>query len=117
MELRDFVIGEEFFTATGKWRCTDVGTRTVAAIMIYPEDIQGSPTWYEGPPYAVLEHVFDENDIRGCESSIAAYEKTHGVKPGEHGVHRVTFAPPQVSGVPMRSLEEEHRDIEKAQRY
>lgn len=28
----DFQIGIEFFTETGKWRCTDVGTRVIVAI-------------------------------------------------------------------------------------
>ena len=57
MRHGDFRIGLEFMTDTGRWRCTDVGTRTVIAIKLdRPED----PTWYLGPPYAVAEHVFDE---------------------------------------------------------
>ncbi|WP_245421777.1 hypothetical protein [Rhodoplanes serenus] len=63
MALSDFSIGCEFLTATGRWRCTDIGTRTVTAIRL---DLDHDPSWYEGPPYAVPEHVFDEYDLEGC---------------------------------------------------
>lgn len=43
-------------------RCTDIGTRTIIAIKI-----ENEPDWYyEGPPYGVVETVFDEFDIDGC---------------------------------------------------
>jgi hypothetical protein len=64
MEHSDFSIGTEFMTATGRWRCTDVGTRTIAAIKL---DLDHDPFWYNGPPYAVVEQVFDEYDFEGCE--------------------------------------------------
>jgi hypothetical protein len=64
MKHSDFKIGFEFLTETGRWRCTDVGSRTVAAIRL---DLDHDPAWYDGPPYAVLEHVFDEDGIEGCE--------------------------------------------------
>ncbi|MFL9828571.1 hypothetical protein [Rhodoplanes sp. SY1] len=63
MTLAQFSIGCEFLTATGRWRCTDVGTRTIVAIRL---DLDHDPTWYKGPPYAVPEHVFDEYDIESC---------------------------------------------------
>ncbi|HEY0329212.1 MAG TPA: hypothetical protein VGC77_08935 [Rhodopseudomonas sp.] len=63
MEHSDFTIGLEFLTETGRWRCTDVGTRTIAAIRL---DLDHDPRWYEGPPYAIVERVFDEEDIAGC---------------------------------------------------
>ncbi len=48
MELSDFHIGLEFVASAGfRWRCTDVGTRTVLAIQIDRRD----PNWYQGPPY------------------------------------------------------------------
>ena len=57
MQLTDFEIGLEFECGGKRWRCTDLGTRTVIAIVLeYPED----PSWYNGPPYAVAEAVFDE---------------------------------------------------------
>jgi hypothetical protein len=54
MKHSDFKIGLEFLTAAGRWRCTDVGTRTVAAIRL---DLDHDPAWYAGPPYAVVERV------------------------------------------------------------
>ena len=62
MELKDFNIDDEFFTGSGKWRVTDIGSRTLIAIKLDHED---DPSWYNGPPYAVAECVFDEFDIRG----------------------------------------------------
>lgn len=63
MNHADFQIGIEFYTATGKWRCTDRGTRTIIAIKLDRSDDAG---WYNGPPYAVDEIVFDEDDLEGC---------------------------------------------------
>ncbi len=63
MTHEEFSIGEEFQTATGRWRCTDVGTRTIAAIKI---DESRDASWLAGPPYAVEEVIFDENDMAGC---------------------------------------------------
>lgn len=37
----DFQIGTEFYTETGKWRCTDVGTRVIVAISLEPRDTSG----------------------------------------------------------------------------
>jgi hypothetical protein len=34
MEHHEFTIGGEFFMGEGRWRCTDVGTRTIAAIRL-----------------------------------------------------------------------------------
>lgn len=34
MKHSDFSIGMEFMTASGKWRCTDVGTRVIVAIKL-----------------------------------------------------------------------------------
>jgi hypothetical protein len=66
MKHSDFWIGREFLSGTGRWRCTDVGTRTIAAIKL---DKDHDPSWYNGPPYAVLESVFDEYDMEGCEAA------------------------------------------------
>ena len=64
MQHNDFRIGAEFTTNDGqfRWRCTDIGTRVIAAIRL-----DRASNWYYGPPYAVVESVFDENDIGGCE--------------------------------------------------
>ena len=62
MKHSDFAINHEFFTATGKWVCTDKGTRVITAIKIDSSD----PQMYIGPPYKVEELVFDEYDLPGC---------------------------------------------------
>lgn len=62
MQLSDFSIGIEFFTGAGKWRCTDVGSRVITAIKLDKDEA----SWYHGPPYAVPEEVFDEDDQKGC---------------------------------------------------
>jgi len=64
MKHSDFRIGTEFLTGSGRWRCTDVGKRTIAAIRLNHDD---DPRWYNGPPYAVVEDVFDEEGIKDCE--------------------------------------------------
>jgi hypothetical protein len=83
MQHADFQIGTEFFTATGKWWCTDVGTRVIVAISLEPRNmirvrrsetgerieegfLSDDPHDLAGPPYMVAEHVFDEYDIEGC---------------------------------------------------
>lgn len=63
MQHGEFAIGTEFRTETGIWRCTDIGTRTIIAIKISDRD---DPAWLIGPPYAVAEMVFDEDDLEGC---------------------------------------------------
>jgi len=60
----DFKIGDEFRTDTGTWRCTDIGTRTIIAINTSEYE---DTSWFNGPPYAVVEHVFDEYDLSGFE--------------------------------------------------
>lgn len=80
MRHGDFAIGKEFMTDTGRWRCTDIGTRTIAAINISEvhvthltddghttsEVVSSDPSWFNGPPYAVAESVFDEDSIAEC---------------------------------------------------
>ena len=61
MKHSDFHIGQEFWTVTSRWRCTDVGTRTILAIKLDLDD----PALYNGPPYGVVESVFDEYDLKG----------------------------------------------------
>ncbi len=64
MKLNDFRIGSEFFCGGKKWRCTDLGTRVVIAICV--SDYDKDPTWLNGPPYAIVETVFDEDDQSNC---------------------------------------------------
>ncbi len=66
-----FRIGLEFYTGSGRSRCTDVGTRVIAAIKLDRAD----PTLYEGPPFAVAEYVFDEYDQDACSLEPAEFER------------------------------------------
>ncbi|MEE9345780.1 MAG: UPF0158 family protein [Methylococcales bacterium] len=70
MEKSEFHIGQEFYTESGKWRCTDIGTRIIVAIHLNQEDSRN----YNGPPYSIAEHVFDEYDIEGCSLDVAEFE-------------------------------------------
>ena len=81
MRHGQFKIGETFRCGGQQWRRTDIGTRTIVAICLDRVEV-GSPSpelrrtlgraeaeaegWFNGPPYAVLEHVFDEGGIVGC---------------------------------------------------
>jgi hypothetical protein len=86
MKHSEFQIGTEFFTAAGKWRCTDVGRRVIVAISLEPREMVlvqygDSGEWSEerltsddphdlaGPPHIVAEQVFDEYDLEGCYAS------------------------------------------------
>lgn len=64
MKIDDFCIGNEFYCGKKRWRCTDIGTRVIVAICISEHDNEVS--WLNGPPYAIVEHVFDEDDQLGC---------------------------------------------------
>lgn len=64
MKHEEFKIGTEFFCGVRLWRCTDVGTRVITAIHLTASK---HPSWFNGPPYAVDEMVFDENDLPGCK--------------------------------------------------
>jgi hypothetical protein len=83
MEHREFRIGLEFWCGGQRWRCTDVGSRTIAAISLEPRElvkishaddnsrqesrhISDDPSWLLGPPYKIEEVLFDEYDIEGC---------------------------------------------------
>jgi hypothetical protein len=80
-----FRFGLEFWCGTKRWRCTDVGSRVIVAISLEPhevveiEHVAGHPgevrerrfmtddsTWLNGPPFALVEHVFDEYSMEGC---------------------------------------------------
>jgi len=39
MKHSDFRIGLEFWCGEKRWRCTDVGTRTIAAISLEPHEV------------------------------------------------------------------------------
>ena len=85
MTRDEFRIGLEFWCGGKRWRCTDIGSRVVVAICLEAHEvievenpaeqwgkvqerpyITDDPSWLAGPPYAVVEHVFDESSIQGC---------------------------------------------------
>lgn len=59
MQHSEFRIGSVFRCGDKRWRCIDVGSRVIVAIYLDPDD---DPSWYNGPPYALDESVFDEDD-------------------------------------------------------
>ena len=63
MQFDDFKIGDEFLCGEKHWKYTDKGTRVIVAICIDDYDDQ---SWFNGPPFAVSETVFDEHDVKGC---------------------------------------------------
>ena len=81
MNCSDFVLGGTFWCADRQWRCTDIGTRVIVAIRIDSVQIGSNlpdrrrtlsrseaetDGWFNGPPYAVAEVVFDEDDMESC---------------------------------------------------
>ena len=82
----EFAIGKSFWCGGREHRCTDIGTRTIAAICLEDTEITEHPLgssepptirslsrseaerigWFNGPPYGVAERVFDEYDIGGA---------------------------------------------------
>ncbi len=70
MTKKEFKIGENFYTGTGEWRCTDIGTRIIVAIHLDQKDSRN----YNGPPYSIPENVFDEYDMEGCSLDPSNFE-------------------------------------------
>jgi len=86
VKLSDFYIGLEFLGTAGfRWRCTDVGMRTIVAIQLDHDD---DPNWYRGPPYIAKEVVFDEHDLTCCHLTeedairVAIHEADTSQHPG-----------------------------------
>jgi hypothetical protein len=84
-----FHIGLSFWCGGKRWRCTDVGSRTIVAISLEPHETVRSQidrsnplkrvetrsmtdhvSWLGGPPYAIVEQVFDEDSIIGCALTV-----------------------------------------------
>jgi hypothetical protein len=86
MKHSEFVVGKSFWCGGREWRCTDIGMRTIVAICLDETEIVRSwldpalpetrrtlsrsdaeaEGWFNGPPYAVAESIFDEYDIHPC---------------------------------------------------
>jgi hypothetical protein len=81
-----FRIGGTFWCGEQRWRCTDIGTRAIVAIRLDHTDAQRHPSsvqtiefaeaeaegWFNGPPYAAVEHVFDEDSTVDCPLALVS---------------------------------------------
>lgn len=66
MNHSEFKIGDSFSCGSTKWLCTDKGNRVIVAVHSGDDKVVKDPSWLEGPPYALAEHVFDEYDMQSC---------------------------------------------------
>lgn len=82
MKLTDFEIGQDFYVqkneqsgmiTIARWKCTDKGTRTVAAVQIDPKFSLN--LYSDGPPYLVEERIFDEIDMEDCRPATMPLEE------------------------------------------
>lgn len=60
--LSDVERGDHFFCSGKEYIVTDKGARVLIGIEVDAK-ARNDPTWLDGPPYAMVEHVFDETDI------------------------------------------------------
>lgn len=65
MKHTDFQIGTEFFTASGKWRCTDVGSRVIVAISLEPREMVRLSTDPSGKQVKETLISDDPRDLNG----------------------------------------------------
>lgn len=92
MEHDDFMIGAEFEFADQRWHCTDKGTRVIVAIRVDHVEVGSNDPaqcrvldcaeaenegWFNRPPYAVAERVFDGYEQEAC-SPVQAPEAPAG---------------------------------------
>jgi len=75
MKRSQFRIGSVFYTASGAWIVTDVGTRVVVAV-----EKETFDAWSGGPPYGFVERVFDLSE-GGYYASIEEYVENFGPPP------------------------------------
>lgn len=81
MEYADSIIGGAFWCSDRQWCCTDIGTRRIAAIRIDRVTVGSTDPkrrrtlsraaaeaegFFNGPPYAVAEVVFNEYGQEAC---------------------------------------------------
>jgi hypothetical protein len=66
-DLAHLKIGSPFTNGGGEWIVTDIGSRTLSAIKLQ-QKMESDPSRLAGPPYAVAEIVFDEDDILSIET-------------------------------------------------
>jgi hypothetical protein len=108
MKHSDFRIGVDFWCGGTRWRCTDLGSRVIVAISLEPHEIvhhvpcpngaspgkveryvSNDASWLVGPPYAVVERVFDEYDLPVCSLTKETVE--NGISNGKRGGNQDAF--------------------------
>lgn len=67
-ETMVFEIGKPFLLSERVWICTDVGARTICAVLL--DELDASHD--RGPPYSIVEHVLDAYAMDGCEPATDA---------------------------------------------
>lgn len=108
MKLADFHIGLEFMDGPFWWRCTDVGTRSIAAIKLVEDD----PVWYVGPPYMIEEEVLDEARLADChltedehiEAALLEADASDSSGYPHEAVHRMTKARLKSTAYPRKGM-------------
>jgi hypothetical protein len=67
-KIGDEFIDENSLLGRDRYRVTDVGSRVIVAINLDLDlERADDPSWFNGPPYGVVECVFDEDAIGGLE--------------------------------------------------
>lgn len=61
-DLRWLAIGSLFVCADRYWFVTDIGRRTFTGVKVDGKALE-DPRWLAGPPFALAETVFDEDDF------------------------------------------------------
>lgn len=112
MKHSDFEIGKTFICGGRKWRCTDIGTRTIIGICLDNTEIVTTPRdaameaisrklsraeaeaegWFNGPPLVVNEVVFDEYDFGGCSPDHEDATETAPYDPAEFLTDEATIS-------------------------
>lgn len=62
MKREEFRIGGVFYTGSGSWICTDIGTRVIVAVQAHLLRERPAPCEW-------AEHTFNEYDQEGCSES------------------------------------------------
>lgn len=106
MEHDDLRTGILSRTGNELWGCTDVGTRTIAAIHLEHVHVNGSEgpqilsrqeaekqALFEGPPYVVGESIFDEYDFEGCEPDVRNNFPGYAERPLKHNWSQAVRGP------------------------
>ncbi|MBD8088468.1 hypothetical protein IFT48_00490 [Pseudomonas fluorescens] len=117
MDISQFYIGLVFNSGGGfEYRCTDVGTRTVLAVLLSGID----PVFVEGPPYIQTEEVFSEHSLKRCFLTVADAlvhtQEADAHHPGftTEEVKRMMAArfAPEIQSYPRKNLLKANRDLE-----